>query len=76
MLTVPDDEAMGATNTKSISQAQGQPATEAGEEQSEEPPATSSTTTSGRRRGRRKVMKKKMLKDEEGYLGMYFTAAA
>lgn len=28
--------------------------------------------TGGRRRGRRKVMKKQTIKDEEGYLGMYY----
>ena len=40
----------------------------------EEPPSEPPTTVpGGRRRGRRKVMKKKMLKDEEGYLGKFFT---
>ena len=30
----------------------------------------------GRRRGRRKVMKKKTMKDEEGYLGLYYDLAS
>lgn len=38
-------------------------------ETSLEPPAVAS---GGRRRGRRKVMKKKTIKDEEGYLGLYY----
>lgn len=36
---------------------------------SPEPPIV---VTGGRRRGRRKVMKKKTIKDDEGYLGLYF----
>lgn len=35
-------------------------------------PEPSVIVTAGRRRGRRKVMKKKTVKDEEGYLGMYY----
>lgn len=36
---------------------------------SPEPPVV---VIGGRRRGRRKVMKKKTIKDEEGYLGLYY----
>ena len=39
--------------------------------QEETPSEPHIEVSGGRRRGRRKVMKKKMLKDEEGYLGMY-----
>ena len=39
------------------------------EETSPGPPVV---VTEGRRRGRRKVLKKKTMKDEEGYLGMYY----
>ena len=35
-------------------------------------PDPSVVVTEGRRRGRRKVLKKKTMKDEEGYLGMYY----
>jgi DNA polymerase delta subunit 3 len=37
----------------------------------EEEPAY--TVSGGRRRGKRRVIRKKTIKDEEGYLGMYFT---
>ena len=39
--------------------------------QASPPPETTVSVSNGRRRGRRKVMKKKMIKDEEGYLGMF-----
>ena len=35
-------------------------------------PEPSVVVSAGRRRGRRKVMKKKTIKDEEGYLGLYY----
>lgn len=38
-------------------------------ESSPEPPVV---VSGGRRRGRRKVMKKKTIRDEEGYLGLYY----
>lgn len=40
--------------------------------QTEISPESPVVVTGGRRRGRRKVMKKKTVKDEEGYLGMYY----
>ena len=41
-------------------------------ETSPEPPIV---VIEGRRRGRRKVMKKKTMRDEEGYLGLYYDLA-
>lgn len=35
-------------------------------------PEPSVVVSAGRRRGRRKVTKKKTIKDEEGYLGLYY----
>lgn len=35
-------------------------------------PEPSVVVSGGRRRGRRKIMKKKTIKDDEGYLGLYY----
>ena len=40
--------------------------------QKETSPEPSVVVSGGRRRGRRKVMKKKTIRDEEGYLGLYY----
>ncbi|KAL8942288.1 MAG: hypothetical protein Q9216_001761 [Gyalolechia sp. 2 TL-2023] len=47
------------------------PSTETAEEQPQEELAASTIASGARRRSRRKIMKKKMLKDEEGYLGLF-----
>lgn len=41
--------------------------------QKEASPEPAVVVTGGRRRGRRKVMKKKTIKDDEGYLGSFYT---
>lgn len=38
-------------------------------------PEPSVVVTAGRRRGRRKVMKRKTIKDEEGYLGLWYESS-
>ena len=40
--------------------------------QTEATPTPPVVMTNGRRRGKRKVLKKKTMKDEEGYLGLYY----
>lgn len=60
------DEEMGDSRDDATQISQGSTS------QKQISPEPSVVVSAGRRRGRRKVMKKKTIKDEEGYLGLYY----
>ncbi|KAL8796430.1 MAG: hypothetical protein Q9182_007389, partial [Xanthomendoza sp. 2 TL-2023] len=72
-----DEENASMETSKTVSDHQGpeQPTGELPAQQGEQVIVTPAAASGGRRRARRKIMKKKTLKDDEGFLGMWFFIA-